>query len=178
MRYSPQRKMRPDAVSRQTVPLPGPCQAGQERLYKKGTPVPALTETGAGAARYSAPHGCQLEFYQQPRPIATMGRGALLSGVRRQQQHHSQGDKRDHDQTSHGRAFSGLRRAERRQSSERKQPCSCLVTCLFPARKNAEGQRVSPSRAGRLFSIAKGPNGTRASADRMVKGSINGGNLP
>lgn len=62
------------------------------------------TETGAGAARYSAPHGCQGFIFSQPRPIATMGRGILLSGVRRQQQYHSQGDKRDHDQTSHGRA--------------------------------------------------------------------------
>lgn len=80
------------------------CQACEEGLYKKGTPVPALTETGAGAARYSAPHGCLRFYFSQPRPIATMGRGILLSGVRRQQQYHSQSDKRDHDQTSHGRA--------------------------------------------------------------------------
>ena len=27
-----------------------------------------LTETGAGAARYSAPHGCRLEFFNSPGP--------------------------------------------------------------------------------------------------------------
>ena len=54
-------------------------------------------------------------------------------------------------------SFSGLRRAERRQSSEKKQPCGCFITCLCPARNNTEGPRGGPWLAKRLFSIAKGP---------------------
>ena len=57
------------------------------------------------ARRVTAPRTVAKGYiFTQPRPIATMGRGILLSGVRRQKQYHSQSDKRDHDQTSHGRA--------------------------------------------------------------------------
>lgn len=58
-----------------------------------------LTETGAGAARYSAPHGCQVEVLAMTPVPSSVGRGQPLHGVRRQQQHHSQYDKQDHDQT-------------------------------------------------------------------------------
>ena len=42
-------------------------------------------------------------FFTAPAHRVTMGRGILLSGVRRQQQYHSQSDKQSHDQMSHGR---------------------------------------------------------------------------
>ena len=35
------------------------------------------TETGAGAARYSAPHGCRCFIFTQPRPIASQWAGAF-----------------------------------------------------------------------------------------------------
>jgi len=34
------------------------CQSAARDLFKKGTPASAGTETGVGAARSSAPHGC------------------------------------------------------------------------------------------------------------------------
>ncbi len=126
-------------------PLPTSCQVGREGVHNRGTPVPASTETGAGAARYSAPHGCQLEFYQQPRPIATMGRGALLSGVRRQQQHHSQSGKRDHDQTSHGRApFPACAAPSAGSRVKRSSRALCVIASSF-AFRNANDSKCSPA---------------------------------
>ena len=93
-----------------------------------------LTETGAGAARYSAPHGCRGFIFSQPRPIATMGRGILLSGVRRQQQHHSQYDKRDHDQTSHGRApFPACAAPSAGSRVKRSSRAVCVIAYPFPS---------------------------------------------
>ena len=94
------------------------------------------TETGAGAARYSAPHGCQgLHFYTAPAHRVTMGRGILLSGVRCQQQYHSQSDKRDHDQTSHGRApFPACAAPSAGSRVKRSSRAVRVIAYLFPPR--------------------------------------------
>ena len=75
------------------------------RLIEKGNSGSCYEQKPELARRVTAPRTAANGYiFSQPRPIATMGRGILLSGVRRQKQYHSQGDKRDHDQTSHGRA--------------------------------------------------------------------------
>ena len=78
------------------------CQGRRETLFKRGTPEPARTGTGAGAARDSAPHGRLMRLILPDPDPPRMGRGQLLSGVRRQQENQSHSDKQSQEQTLHG----------------------------------------------------------------------------
>ena len=93
-------------------------------LYTKGTPVPGLTETGAGAARYSAPHGCLLALFHRPRPT-THGPGSPViwrqTPATAPQPRRATGPRVN---ASWLCPFSGMRRAWRRQRNEKKQPCT------------------------------------------------------
>lgn len=83
-------------------------------IMKKGTPAPVGTGTGAGVARAAPRTVTTRGFFYSPRPIATMGRGNLLSGVRRQQEYHSRCDKQSENDPLHGLPSFGLRYAKRR----------------------------------------------------------------
>ena len=102
MRYSPQRKMRPDAVSRQTVPLPALAKPGKNAYTKREPRFLRQTETGAGTARFAPPCTATVTgLYFTTRPILT-GPGQLLHGVRRQEEDKGHSDKQDENTSPHG----------------------------------------------------------------------------
>ena len=76
---------------------------------KKEPRLLLVTETGAGAARYSAPARLPREqcLFHNPGPTA-MGRGSLLHVVRRREQYQSQCGKQGENKPPHGRILSWL----------------------------------------------------------------------
>ena len=71
----------------------GTCQACGEGLYRKGTPVPATNRNRGWRGALQRPARLPMfHFFTAPAHRVTKGRGILLSGVRRQQQYHSQCD--------------------------------------------------------------------------------------
>ena len=105
LRHSPPRKMRPDAVSRQTVPLPALAKPGKNAYTKREPRFLRQTETGAGTARFAPPCTATVTgLYFTTRPILT-GPGQLLHGVRRQEEDKGHSDKQDENTSPHGGAL-------------------------------------------------------------------------
>ena len=105
LRHSPPRKMRPDAVSRQTVPLPALAKPGKNAYTKREPRFLRQTETGAGTARFAPPCTATVTgLYFTTRPILT-GPGQLLHSVRRQEEDKGHSDKQDENTSPHGGAL-------------------------------------------------------------------------
>ena len=104
--------------------LSGTCQPQKDRLYKKGTRTSAANRHSGWHGAVSAPvHGClQDSLFYDPDP-SSLGRGQLLSGVRRHQQNQSHSDKQSVKERPHG--------------------CTLPFTvCAVPTRRDKEGNRA------------------------------------
>ena len=105
----------------------GTCQPQKDRLYKKGTRTSAANRHSGWHGAVSAPvHGYHLgTIFYDPDPFP-LGRGQLLSGVRRHQQNQSHSDKQSVKERPHG--------------------CTLPFTvCAVPTRRDKEGNRAEGS---------------------------------